>query len=328
VQQNDIKRILAYSTLSQLGYMVMAVGLKGPPAAMYHLTTHALFKALLFLGAGSVILGMHHEQDIWNMGALRKKMGATFWTFLVGTLALAGLWPLSGFFSKDSILGQAWGQHSYILFSVGVFVAMLTSFYMFRLVFVVFFGAAKSDQAGHAHESPGVMVWPLRILAACSILAGGFVGVENIYLKQFPAETTEQAASFAHHLFEPFLAAPAAALMGLGALLLGFLAACALYAKAEKDPIAQKFPAASRLMRNRFYFDEIYEATVIRLHNTLAAIAGSIDWVIQNVFVGFVRGGTSLTSVWLRQLQTGNIQTYAFLFALGVAMILFLVLVI
>jgi NADH-quinone oxidoreductase subunit L len=327
VQQNDIKRILAYSTLSQLGYMVMAVGLKGPTPAMYHLTTHALFKALLFLGAGSVILGMHHEQDIWNMGALRKKMGATYWTFIVGTLALAGLWPLSGFFSKDSILGQAFKEHNYILFGVGVFVAMLTSFYMFRLVFVVFFGAAKSNEAGHAHESPGVMVWPLRILAVCSVLAGGFVGVKDIYFKQFPAEATEPVTGFAR-LLEPFHEAPVAALLGLGALGLGFIAAYALYAKADKDPIPQKFPAASRLMRNRFYFDEIYEATVIRLHNTLAAIAGSIDWIIQNVFVGFVRGGTGLTSVWLRQLQTGNIQTYTFLFALGAAVILFLVLVI
>src|SRR5438270_777007 len=129
VQQNDIKRILAYSTLSQLGYMVMAVGLNGPAPAMFHLTTHAFFKALLFLGAGSVIIGMHHEQDIWNMGALRKKMPVTFWTFIAGTLALAGLPPLSGFYSKDSILAQAMVRHNYLLFALGVFVAMLTSFY-------------------------------------------------------------------------------------------------------------------------------------------------------------------------------------------------------
>jgi NADH-quinone oxidoreductase subunit L len=326
VQQNDIKRILAYSTLSQLGYMVMAVGLQGPPAAMFHLTTHAFFKALLFLGAGSVILGMHHEQDIWKMGALRKKMPATFWTFMVGTLALAGLWPFSGFFSKDSILGQAFGQHNYILFAVGVFVAMLTSFYMFRLVFVVFYGPAKSGAAGHAHESPGVMVWPLRILGMCSIFAGGFVGVENIYLKQFPAETTEQAASFARQLFAPFINAPAAAFLGLGALALGFIAAYALYAKAEKDPLPEKLGAISRAMRNRFYFDEIYEATFIRLHNALAAIAESIDWVIENVFIGLIRGGTAFAGSGLRLLQTGNLQTYAFLFALGVAFVLFLVL--
>ncbi|HWC59331.1 MAG TPA: NADH-quinone oxidoreductase subunit L [Verrucomicrobiae bacterium] len=326
VQQNDIKRILAYSTLSQLGYMVMAVGLNGPPAAMFHLTTHAFFKALLFLGAGSVILGMHHEQDIWNMGALRKKMPATFWTFMVGTLALAGLWPFSGFFSKDSILGQAFGQHNYILFGIGVFVAMLTSFYMFRLVFVVFYGKAKTDAAGHAHESPGVMVWPLRILAIASILAGGFVGVEEIYLKQFPSETTEQAASFAHHLFAPFIAAPAAAFLGLGALALGFIGAYALYANTDKDPLPETLGALSRAMRNRFYFDEIYEATVIRLHNMLAAIAGGVDWCIENVFIGFVRGGTDFSGRALRLLQNGNLQTYTFLFALGVALVLYLVL--
>jgi len=325
VQQNDIKRILAYSTLSQLGYMVMAVGLKGPPAAMYHLTTHAFFKALLFLGAGSVILGMHHEQDIWTMGALRKKMPATFWTFMVGTLALAGFPFFSGFYSKDAILGQALGQHNYILFGVGVFVAMLTSFYMFRLVFVAFYGSKKTEAAGHAHESPGVMVWPLRILAICSIFAGGFVGVEDIYLKQFPGETTEQAASFAR-LFEPFTAAPVAAFLGLGAFALGLFAAWALYAKADKDPLPEKLGVLSRLMRNRFYIDEFYERTVIRLHNTLAAIAGGVDWFIENVFIGFIRGGTDFTGRGLRLLQNGNLQTYTFLFALGVALVLFLVL--
>ena len=326
VQQNDIKRILAYSTLSQLGYMVMAVGLRGPTPAMYHLTTHALFKALLFLGAGSVILGVHHEQDIWQMGALRKKMGATHWTFIVGTLALAGMWPLSGFFSKDSILGLAYHQNP-ILFWVGAFVAMLTSFYMFRLVFVVFFGNAKSDEASHAHESPGVMTWPLVILAFCSILAGGFVGVKDIFLKQFPQEGAEQLTGFAR-LLEPFHEAMAAALIGLGALALGLIAAYALYFKAEKDPLPEKLGGLSRAMRNRFYFDELYEATVIRLHNTLAAIAGAIDWVIENIFVGFVRGGTDFTGRGLRLLQNGNIQTYTFLFALGVALVLFLVLAI
>ena len=119
VQQNDIKRILAYSTLSQLGYMVMAVGLSGPTPAMFHLTTHAFFKALLFLGAGSVIIGLHHEQDIWKMGGLRKKMPVTFWTFLIGTLALCGVPPFSGFYSKDSILAQALEQKNYLLFGVG-----------------------------------------------------------------------------------------------------------------------------------------------------------------------------------------------------------------
>jgi NADH-quinone oxidoreductase subunit L len=329
VQQNDIKRILAYSTLSQLGYMVMAVGLNGPAPAMFHLTTHAFFKALLFMGAGSVIIGLHHEQDIWNMGALRKKMPVTFWTFMAGTLALAGLWPFSGFFSKDSIIGQAWASPDpvlkYPLFAVGVVVAMLTSFYMFRLVFVVFGGSTKSDAAGHAHETPGVMVWPLRILAIASFFAGGFVGIENIYRMQFPGETGGQTASLAR-IIAPFVDAPAAALGGTAALLIGFFAAYTLYAKAEKDPLPEKLGSLSRAMRNRFYFDEIYEATFIRLHDTLAAIAGAIDWIIENVFIGFIRGGTEVTGKGLRLLQTGNLQTYAFLFALGVAFVLFLVL--
>jgi len=152
VQQNDIKRILAYSTLSQLGYMIMAVGLHGQTSAMFHLTTHAFFKALLFLAAGSVILAMHHEQDIWNMGGLRKKLPVTFWTFLAGGLALAGIWPLSGFFSKDGILAQAW-QHpnhllGYGLFIVGVGVAALTAFYMTRLFLVVFCDRAESSGTG------------------------------------------------------------------------------------------------------------------------------------------------------------------------------------
>ena len=140
IQQNDIKRILAYSTLSQLGYMVMAVGLSGPTPAMFHLTTHAFFKALLFLGAGSVIIALHHEQDIWKMGGLRKKMPVTFWTFLIGTLALCGVPPFSGFYSKDSILAQALEQKNYPLFVLGVAVAGLTTFYMFRLFYVAFVG--------------------------------------------------------------------------------------------------------------------------------------------------------------------------------------------
>src|SRR5882672_59751 len=139
IQQNDIKRLLAYSTISQLGYMVMAVGLHAPTQAMFHLSTHAFFKALLFLCAGSVIVALHHEQDIWNMGSLRKTMPVTFWTFIVGALALAGVWPLSGFFSKDAILAEALGRHNYALFILGWSVAALTAFYMMRLILVVFF---------------------------------------------------------------------------------------------------------------------------------------------------------------------------------------------
>jgi NADH-quinone oxidoreductase subunit L len=325
VQQNDIKRILAYSTLSQLGYMVMGVGLGGPSQAMFHLSTHAFFKALLFLGAGSVIIAVHHEQDIWKMGALRQKMPVTFWTFMAGTLALAGLWPFSGFFSKDAILAKA-AEKSAPLFLLGALVAALTTFYMFRLVFVVFFGAGKSGSVEHAHESPGVMAWPLRVLAVFSTI-GGFVGLESIYGRQSPAGEAEPAFSFGQQLFLPFTHSPLAAFSGLFAALLGFGAAYALYRQAATDPLPEKLGVAARWMRERFYLDELYEATVIRLHDFLAAIADWIDrWIIAGLAVRGTHGTTELVGRALRLLQTGNLQTYAFLFALGVAFVLYLAL--
>jgi NADH-quinone oxidoreductase subunit L len=323
VQQNDIKRILAYSTLSQLGYMVMGVGLGGPGVAMFHLTTHAFFKALLFLGAGSVIIALHHEQDIWKMGALRKKLPVTFWTFIVGTLALAGVWPLSGFFSKDSILAQA-AERSPALFVLGCVVAALTAFYMFRLVFVVFGNAAKSEAAEHAHESPPVITWPLRILAVFSVI-GGVIGIEGIYAYHFGGGEAIHKLWFGQQLFLPFTHAPLAASLGLLAAAIGFAGAYLLYAKATIDPLPAKLGALSRAMRNRFYFDELYERTVIRLHDFLAAIAGWLDrWLIAGVAVRGIHGTTELIGRTLRRVQTGNLQTYAFLFALGVAVVLFL----
>jgi NADH-quinone oxidoreductase subunit L len=325
VQQNDIKRIIAYSTLSQLGYMVMSVGLAGPTPAMFHLTTHAFFKALLFLSAGSVIIALHHEQDIWKMGDLRKKMPITFWTFLAGALALSGLWPLSGFFSKDSILAQALEQHNYLLFASGVFIAGLTTFYTFRLFFVVFFGKEKSEAAGHAHESPAVMTLPLIALAVFSVI-GGLIGIEGIYRYNFPIEG-ETSAGFAAALFEPFTHSPLAASLGLLAFAIGLFAAWSLYAKATTDPLPAKLGGLATAMKNKFYFDELYEATVIRLHDFIAAVADWIDrWILEGACIGLIRGGTDLTGRALRLVQTGNLQTYAFLFVLGVALVLYFVL--
>jgi len=319
VQQNDIKRILAYSTLSQLGYMVMAVGLNGPAQAMFHLTTHAFFKALLFLGAGSVILALHHEQDIWKMGDLRQRMPVTYWTFLVATLALAGVVPFSGFYSKDAILGLAVEQHAYGRFALGVAVAVLTTFYMFRLVFVVFGSTAKSEAAGHAHESPPVVLFPLRALAVFSVIAG-VIGIENVYASQFKVGAT---LSFGQQLVAPFVEAPWAASLGLLAVAVGFFAAYSLYAGAVQDPLPAKLGPVATWMRDRFYLDEFYQATVIRLHNFLAAIADWSDrWLIAGLGVRGVHGTTEIVGRILRELQTGNLQTYAFLFALGVALVL------
>ncbi len=170
-QQSDIKRILAYSTLSQLGYMIMAVGLASGEAAMFHLFTHAFFKALLFLGAGSIIIMLHHEQNIWKMGGLAGKLRITFGTFLIGTLALIGCPPFSGFYSKDTILALAHEKNAAI-FYLALFTAFLTAFYMLRLIIVVFFGKPRSDHAAHGKESPFVMTGPLLLLAIPAALAG------------------------------------------------------------------------------------------------------------------------------------------------------------
>jgi NADH-quinone oxidoreductase subunit L len=323
IQQNDIKRILAYSTLSQLGYMVMAVGLSGPTAAMFHLTTHAFFKALLFLGAGSVIIALHHEQDIWKMGGLRQKMPVTFWTFIIATLALCGVPPFSGFYSKDSILAQALEQKNYPLFVLGVFIAGLTTFYMFRLFFVAFVGKPRTEAAGHAHESAAVMTLPLQVLAVFAII-GGVIGVSETYAAQFgEAEHT----SIAQRMIEPFAHSPIAATIGFLAVVVGFFVAFKLYGNAETDPLPAKLGGFATAMKSRFYFDEIYEATFIRAHDFIASVMDWIDrWLVDWAGIGLVRGGTDITGRALRLVQTGNLQTYAFLFALGVAVVLYLVL--
>jgi NADH-quinone oxidoreductase subunit L len=365
VQQNDIKRILAYSTLSQLGYMVMAVGLSGPTPAMFHLTTHAFFKALLFLGAGSAIIALHHEQDIWKMGGLRKKMPVTFWTFLIGALALCGVPPFSGFYSKDSILAQAWHMHNYPLFMVAAFVAMLTTFYMFRLFYVVFVGKPRTETAKHAHESPKVMTSPLLILALFAVI-GGIIGAKEIYRHHFfnvgrlqfvspennssaeaaewnlvqidlgtDSTTPDKAYSalfptktLLQKIFEPFTDfSSVVALLGLSAVAIGFFLARKLYLNAETDPLPAKLGGFATAMKNRFYFDEIYEATFIRAHDFIAAVADFIDrWVVDWGGIGLVRGGTDISGRALRLMQTGNLQTYAFLFVLGVAVVLWFVL--
>jgi len=327
LQQNDIKRILAYSTLSQLGYMVMAVGLANPDAAMYHLTTHAFFKALLFLGAGSVIHALHHEQNIWEMGGLSKKLPVTRWTFLVGTLALAGMPLLSGFYSKDEILAAAatGPRHNLFIFIIASFVALLTSFYMFRLWFVAFGGKARSESADHAHESPSVMLWPLRILAFFSII-GGVIGI-NTYLERFFAPGEEHATPFVQQIFAPFGHAPLAALAGLAAFAFGFSFAYRLYAKATTDPVPAKARLVSRILRNAFYFDKIYAFLISITHETTARIADWLDrWFIAGAGVRGLHGSVEILGRALRLVQNGSLQTYAFLFAIGVAVVLFLAL--
>jgi NADH-quinone oxidoreductase subunit L len=317
-QQNDIKRILAYSTLSQLGYMVMAVGLHEPPAAMFHLATHAFFKALLFLGAGSVIHALSNEQDIWKMGRLKEKMPVTYWTFLAGTLALCGFPLLSGFYSKDAILAAAWNG-SMTLFAVGILVAFLTTFYMFRLFFAVFLSKAKSGLTAHAHESPKVMTLPLVALAAASVF-GGFFGINQLIAPQFGEKAPELFAPL-----EPFHAAPVPASLGVAAFAVGLFVAWYFYAAAASDPLPAKMQSLSRLLRHKFYFDEMYAGLIAVTQDSLALFSNGIDIGIK-LFVRAVQGTTELTGRGLRLFQTGSLQTYTFLFAAGIALALYLIL--
>jgi NADH-quinone oxidoreductase subunit L len=323
VQQNDIKRILAYSTLSQLGYMVMAVGLHAPGAAMFHLTTHAFFKAMLFLGAASVIHSLHHEQDIWKMGGLKEKMPITFWTFAIGTLALCGVPPFSGFYSKDEILSAA-NHENIALFVIALFVAILTTFYMGRLFFVAFLGKAKSESADHAHESPALMTVPLQFLAVLSVIAG-FVGINKVFGHFFDPE--HHVADFPESIMAPIGHDPLAATFGGLAVLIGGIAAFVLYNNATSDKFATTFKLLSKLMSNRFYFDELYEKLIKVSQEALASFADAVDrWIIAGLLVRGVHGGTELTGRVLRLVQSGNLQTYAFLFALGAAIVMFLTL--
>jgi len=308
VQQDDIKRILAYSTLSQLGYMVMVVGLggehddhyaitgvAGTDAAMFHLTTHAFFKAMLFLGAGSVIYACHHEQDIWKMGGLRSRMPKTYWTFLIGTFALCGVPLFSGFFSKEAILVVAF-KESIPLFLIAVVVAVLTTFYMTRLFIVAFTGGARSDYAKHAKESPSVMTVPLLILAVPSLFAGYF----NIH--------------------EPD---PIILFASVMAVVFGFLIARAIYKNADKDPLPAKFGIFAKAMNERFWFDEFYQWIIENIQENLARITDIADrWIIAGLLVRGVHGSTELAGRLLRLAQTGNLQTYAFWFTAGLVAVL------
>jgi len=311
LQQNDIKRILAYSTLSQLGYMILAIGMAGPVPAMFHLTTHAAFKALLFLGAGAVITALHHQQDIWKMGGLRQRMPITYWTFLLGTLALCGLPPFSGFFSKDMILAQAWETGHTGFFIVAVGVTGLTALYMFRLFFIAFDGQPRSTAARKAEDQHWAMTLPLVILAVPSVLAG-LISIDKWYQVHFGS---------LQELPHSNIAVLASLLMAL----LGALAAWRLYAGAKTDPLPDHLRSIGKLLRNRFYFDEFYARLNQWTQENLSRIA---SWVDRNLIAGLAVKGTSnaidLTGRLLRLLQTGNLQTYTLLLVLAVLALLIL----
>jgi NADH-quinone oxidoreductase subunit L len=319
VQQNDIKRILAYSTLSQLGYMVMAVGCHGPGAAMFHLTTHAFFKALLFLAAGSVIHALHEEQDIWRMGGLSRKIPLTFWTFLLGMLALIGFPGFAGFFSKDLILAVAYQANPWYYW-VGAFTAFLTAFYMTRLVVVAFLGHARTEAAEHPHESPAVMTVPLIILAVLSVVGGFALGIKGFYhgwsvdqlrdTGQLPASSVTPAL--------PELSLLLGTIVPLVMVFGGIGLAFALYRGRDRDPLHIK------VLAHKFYFDEFYDNSLVGGQQLFARFLGWIDsWILE----GAILRGLAYLSVGagelLKLIQTGSLQTYAFILSIGGALLIY-----
>jgi NADH-quinone oxidoreductase subunit L len=299
-QQDDIKRILAYSTLSQLGYMVMAVGLASNEAAMFHLFTHAFFKALLFLAAGSVIVMLHHEQNIWKMGGLRRKLPITFVTFAAGALALVGCPPFSGFFSKDAILAVAY-ERNLPIFAVALFTAFLTAFYVIRMIVIVFFGDPRGDVARDSRESPPVMTTPLIVLAILATF-GGFAFFAHNFLA---LPTEHQAAAIV----------PSLAIL---ILVVGVGLAIAVYRNRSTEPVHFE------LLRRKFYFDEFYGWLIYWTQELLARVAAFVDrWVIDAGAVGGSSRGTWGIGALLRLIQVGNLQAYVFLFGLGVVAIIY-----
>ena len=317
--QKDIKRILAFSTLSQLGYMVMVMGLGSLTAGMFHLTTHAFFKALLFLGAGSVIHAVH-DQDIFNMGGLSKKMPITTWTFIIGSLALAGIFPLAGFWSKDEILLVASHTNTglYILASV---VAFMTAFYMFRLIFVAFFGEKRSDH--HAHESSWVMTLPLVILAVFAVFAG---------LTNSPWFYETFGKSFGTFIFFGDEAeAPQINMMVAGAstilALSGIFVAWLVYFKklVNTEKLAVKYSGVYNLLYNKYYIDNVYDWF---FDNVMLLIGRIFDWIdhyiVDGIFDGFAGLMRALGNR-LRFTQTGSLQNYALvMFAAVVIIVIFM----
>jgi NADH-quinone oxidoreductase subunit L len=323
--QNDIKRVLAYSTISQLGYMFLGCGVAAYSAAIFHLMTHAFFKALLFLAAGSVIHAIGGEQDLRKMGGLRKKLPVTFWTMTAAVFAIAGFPPLAAFFSKDAILYAAYlqGTGGMALWFVGLVTALLTSLYMFRLWYLTFMGEARSPEI-HAHESPWTMLGPLVILALLSV-GGGWIGIERFAAFLAPATGLRTAESGSSQL-ELILSGAAVAVA-----LLGWLIADRLYRQKPAQPaeIAAAMPGAYRVLANKYYVDEMYGATVVK--PVLGFSRYVLGWVVDVGLLGgiaWLLGGIALfTGAILQRWQSGNLRSYAAWLAAGAAAVLLFVVV-
>ncbi|MGA3161280.1 MAG: NADH-quinone oxidoreductase subunit L [Terracidiphilus sp.] len=323
--QNDIKRVLAYSTISQLGYMFLGCGVAAYSAAIFHLMTHAFFKALLFLAAGSVIHAIGGEQDLRKMGGLRKKLPVTFAVTTVGVLAIAGIFPFAGFFSKDAILYAAFlqGTNGKILWFVGLVTVLLTAFYMFRLWYMTFLGEARSPQ-GHPHECPWSMRGPLLILAALSV-CGGWIGMEHFgaFLAPSAGVLPTEAGSTRLELILSIVAVLVA--------LEGWLIADKFYRRKPERPAqyAAALPNGYKLLANKYYVDEFYSAVVVK--PLLAVSKYVLEWVVDVGILGgaaWLLGGiATFAGAILQRWQSGNLRSYAAWLAAGAAAVLLFLLV-
>ena len=319
---NDIKRVLAYSTVSQLGYMFVGVGVGAYTSGIFHLMTHAFFKGLMFLTAGSVMHAMADELDMRKMGGLRSKLPITYWTFLIGALAIAGFPFLSGFWSKDEILHNAWDGGHQIIFGIGLLTAFLTAFYMFRLIFVVFHGESRVDSEveSHLHESPPVMWIPLVLLAIPSLIIGAIVGWggEHSAIHDFLGGVT----GFKHHGISdhsnpvPFMII--SSIVGI----VGILVAWFIYR--SKAPLNEPTNPLHRLLANKYYIDEIYNAVFVQ---PIRGVSHYLLWKIMDV--GIIDGLVNLTAFIIRgiggsirRLQTGVVQAYVVSMVIGIIIFL------
>ena len=315
--QNDIKKILAYSTLSQLGYMSAAFGLGYPGIALFHLITHAFFKALLFLGAGSIIHGCHHEQDIFKMGGILKKMPITSITFFIGVLALCGVYGFAGFYSKDAILVVG-GLDSTAIFALLTLGAFLTAGYMGRLVWIVFFGEPKSDAAAHAHESGFSMVLPLIILAVLSVV-GGWIGV----WPEATGEIIRENLEHLHHAEGHDEMHSKVMILGSAAWIVGLLGSFFFYGVGKNgDTLQNRAKPVYEFLKARLWFDEIYGFYVAKIQQRVAVLLSFLDvFLIKGLFVRGSAGLVGLVGACSRSLHVGNIHGYVYWFLAGIILL-------
>ncbi|MEJ2883745.1 NADH-quinone oxidoreductase subunit L [Pedobacter sp. GR22-6] len=323
--QTDIKKVLAYSTVSQLGYMFLGLGVGAYNGAFFHVITHAFFKALLFLCAGSVIHALHHEQDMRHMGGLRKKLPVTFLTMLIGTIAIAGLPPFSGFFSKDEILAHVY-LHDKVMWGIAVFGAFLTAFYMFRMLFLTFYGKYRGTHHAEEkiHESPKSMTVPLIVLAVLSAI-GGIIGIPEAlggshWLSHWLSPVISHHGESPDHATE--YALMAVSVLGV---LVSIVFAYVKYIKNAHIPVPDeaKRSALANLSYRKFYFDEIYDAVFRKPLDVLSGFFYKIvDLKIVDGIVNSLGWGTTEASKGLRLVQSGNVGFYIFMMVVGIISLL------